>query len=323
MNPRRQSLGYLASMLVAPWAAAQTSFPARPVSWVVPYPAGGFGDALSRVMAQQMGPRLQQTVVVENKPGGAAQLAAQHVKQHPADGHMLFYADIGPLAMYPALYPRLSYSPLQDFAPLTRLFKSPLVVVVPASSPWHTLGDLLRAAATGEGLHYGSYGQGSQPHVWTEQLRIKTRTRMTHVPYQGAAPALQDLMAGRLHFMADVVPSSLPLVRDGKLRALASMGSEARLQVLPQVPTLTEAGHPDLDLPGWNGVMVRANTPAPVVMALHKAVVAALESAEVQGRYRALGLEPAPLAPPAFGDFIRSETDRWAVAIRAAGIQVE
>ena len=266
---------------------------------------------------------MQQAVVVENKPGGAAQLAAQYVKQQPADGHTLLYADIGPLAMYPALYAKLSFSPLKDFAPLTRLFKSPLVVVVPASSPFQTLADLLRAAAAGDGLNYGSYGQGSQPHVWTEQLRIKTRSRMTHVPYQGAAPALQDLMAGRLDFMCDVVASSLPLVREGKLRALVSVGSEQRLQVLPQAPTLTEAGHADLDTPGWNGVMVRAGTPAPVVELLHKAVVAALESPEVLGRYRPLGLEPAPLAPAAFGEFIQSESQRWGLGIRQAGIKVE
>lgn len=323
MSTRRQWLGAAASAAVVPWAWAQAPYPARPLSWVVPYPAGGFGDAMSRLLVQKLGERMQQAVVVENKPGGAAQLAAQYVKQQPADGHTLLYADIGPLAMYPALYAKLSFSPLKDFAPLTRLFRSPLVVVVPAGSPFQTLADLLRAAAAGDGLNYGSYGQGSQPHVWTEQLRIKTRSRMTHVPYQGAAPALQDLMAGRLDFMCDVVASSLPLVREGKLRALVSVGSEQRLQVLPQVPTLTEAGHADLDIPGWNGVMVRAGTPASVVDVLHKVVVTALESPEVLGRYRPLGLEPAPLTPAAFGEFIQSESQRWGLAIRQAGVKVE
>ena len=284
MSTRRQWLGAAASTAMTPWAWAQAPFPTRPLSWVVPYPAGGFGDAMSRLLVQKLGERIQQAVVVENKPGGAAQLAAQYVKQQPADGHTLLYADIGPLAMYPALYAKLSFSPLKDFAPLTRLFKSPLVVVVPSGSPFQSLVDLLRAAAAGDGLNYGSYGQGSQPHVWTEQLRIKTRSRMTHVPYQGAAPALQDLMAGRLDFMCDVVASSLPLVREGKLRA---------------------------------------GTPAPVVELLHKAVVAALESPEVLGRYRPLGLEPAPLTPPAFGEFIQSESQRWGLAIRQAGIKVE
>src|SRR3989344_2725109 len=276
MSTRRQWLGAAASVALTPWAWAQAPYPARPLSWVVPYPAGGFGDAMSRLLVQKLGERMQQAVVVENKPGGAAQLAAQYVKQQPADGRTLLYADIGPLAMYPALYANLSFSPLKDFAPLTRLFKSPLVVVVPAGSPFQTLADLLRAAAAGDGLNYGSYGQGSQPHVWAEQLR-----------------------------------------------ALVSVGSEQRLQVLLQVPTLTEAGHADLDIPGWNGVMVRAGTPAPVVEMLHKAVVAALESPEVLGRYRPLGLEPAPLAPAAFGEFIQGESQRWGLAIRQAGIKVE
>ena len=151
MSTRRQWLGAAASAAVAPWAWAQAPYPARPLSWVVPYPAGGFGDAMSRLLVQKLGERMQQAVVVENKPGGAAQLAAQYVKQQPADGHTLLYADIGPLAMYPALYAKLSFSPLKDFAPLTRLFKSPLVVVVPAGSPFQTLADLLRAAAAGDG----------------------------------------------------------------------------------------------------------------------------------------------------------------------------
>lgn len=147
MSTRRQWLGAAASTAMTPWAWAQAPFPTRPLSWVVPYPAGGFGDAMSRLLVQKLGERIQQAVVVENKPGGAAQLAAQYVKQQPADGHTLLYADIGPLAMYPALYAKLSFSPLKDFALLTRLFKSPLVVVVPSGSPFQSLVDLLRAAA--------------------------------------------------------------------------------------------------------------------------------------------------------------------------------
>ena len=325
MISRRHVLGGLASTTLAPSLFAQpaTAFPSRPISWVVPYPTGGFGDSMSRLLVQKMSESLKQTVLVENRPGGAAQIAANHVKLQPADGHTLFYADIGPLAMYPSLYSKLSFDPLKDFAPLTRLFSSPLVVVVAPDSPFKTFADLLRAAGGAQGLNFGSYGIGSQPHIWTEQLRARTATRMTHVPYQGAGPALQDLMGGRLDFMADVIASSLTFIRDGKLRALATVGAERRLAALPDVPGLGELGHAPIDVAGWNGVMVRAGTPPDVVDKLHASVVAALQSPESLGRYAPLGLQAAPLAPAAFGDFIRSETTRWGSAIRQLGVKVE
>lgn len=325
MISRRHVLGGLVSTAFTPSLFAQTTpeFPSRPLSWVVPYPTGGFGDSMSRLLVQKMSESLKQTVLVENRPGGAAQIAANHVKLQPADGHTLFYADIGPLAMYPSLYSKLSFYPLKDFAPLTRLFSSPLVVVVAPGSPFKTLADLLRAGGGAAGLSYGSYGIGSQPHIWTEQLRARTSTRMTHVPYQGAGPALQDLMGGRLDFMADVIASSLPLIRDGKLRALATVGAERRLSALPDVPGLGELGHAPIDVAGWNGVMVRPGTPPAVIDRLHASVVAALQSPESLGRYTPLGLQAAPLAPAAFGEFIRSETTRWGNAIRELGVKVE
>lgn len=327
-NPsRRQLLAASAAGLAVPslWspARAQSAFPARPLTWVVPYPTGGFGDAMSRLLTQKMAERLKQAVIVENRPGGAAQIAANAVKQQPADGHTLLYGDIGPFAMYPSLYARLSFEPLKDFMPLTRLFKSPTLVVVPAASPLRSFADLQRAAARDPGLQYGSYGIGSQPHVWCEMLRLRSGLRISHVPYQGAGPALQDLIGGRLDFMVDVIASSLPLVRDGKLRALALIGAERRSPALPELPTMTELGLAALDIPGWNGVMLRAGTPPAAAEALHAATVAALQSPEVLQRYTPLGLEPAPLAPAEFGDFIRSETGRWGVAIREAGIKVE
>ncbi|MBP6900148.1 MAG: tripartite tricarboxylate transporter substrate binding protein [Burkholderiaceae bacterium] len=320
---RRHLLAATAAGLSLPCAWAQPGFPVRPLTWVVPYPTGGFGDSMSRLLTQKLGERLKQTVIVENRPGGAAQIAANAVKLQPADGHTLLYGDIGPFAMYPSLYPKLSFEPLKDFVPLTRLFKSPTLLVVPASSPLRSFADLQRAASRDPGLQYGSYGIGSQPHVWCEMLRLRSGLRISHVPYQGAGPALQDLIGGRLDFMVDVIASSLPLVRDGKLRALALIGAERRASALPEVPTISELGLAALDIPGWNGVMLRAGTPPAAVEALHAATVAALQSPEVLQRYTALGLEPAPLAPAAFGDFIRSETSRWGAAIREAGIKVE
>lgn len=321
---RRSLLTAAFGVAASSLARAQSRFPSQPLTWVVPYPTGGFGDAMSRVLTARVAERLKQTVIVENRPGGAAQVAANAVLQRPADGHTLLYGDIGPLAMYPALYSKLSFDPLRDFAPVTRLFSTPTVLVVPASSSIRSVAELLRAAQRDPGLNYGSFGIGSQPHVWTEQLRRRTGSRMTHVPYQGAGPALQDLIGGRLDFMVDVIASSLPLVRDGKLRALALIGSGGqRAALLPEVPTATELGHDVLDVAGWNGVMVRAGTPSAAVEALHGAIVDALQSADVLQRYQPLGLQAAPMAPAAFGDFIRSESARWGAAIRETGIKVE
>jgi len=297
--------------------------PTRPISWVVPYPAGGFGDALSRALAQKLGASLGQPVVVDNRPGAGGQIAAAHVLLQPADGHTIFYGDIGPFAMNAALYPRMNYETLRDFTPLTRLFTTPLLVVVPPANTLATFADLVRAVQTPNGLNYGSYGVGSQPHVWTEMLQQQLRGRLNHIPYKGAAPALQDLMSGQLDLMCDVAPSSIPLVRSGKLRALAVVGSERRLAQLPAVPTMTELGYPALNLPGWNATVLRAGTPAAALGRLHGEVVAALQAPDIVSRYAELGLAAAPQSSSQLGEFIRAETRRWGQAIRDAGVSIE
>jgi len=320
---RRVLLAAAAALPLATRAQSGAGFPGRPVTWVVPYPPGGFGDALSRLLARQIEGSLKQPVIVDNRPGAGGQIAAAYVKQQPADGHTLLYGDLGPFAMNAGLYPKLNYDTLRDFTPLTRLLIAPLLVVVPAGSSLKTWDDLLAASRSGDGLNYGSYGVGSQPHVWGEMLKRQTHGRFNHLPYKGAAPAVQDLIGGHLHMMLDVMPNSLPLVREGKLRALALVGGDRRAARLPNVPTMTELGLPMLDTPGWTGVVVRKGTPAPVVSALHDAVVRALKSAEVAQRYGDLGLLVAPLEPAAFAEFIRAETARWGEVIRAAGVTVE
>lgn len=321
---RRSFLTAAASLPLAGSAWAQPAFPSRPVTWVVPYPPGGFGDALSRLLAQKLEPLLKQTVLVENKPGAGGQIAAAWVKQQPADGHTLFYGDIGPLAMNAGLYPKLNYDTLRDFTPLTRLLTSPLLVVVPATSPIRSWADLVAASRRSEGVNYGSYGVGSQPHIWFEMLQRQTPNgRFNHLPYKGAAPAIQDLMGGHLEVMLDVIANSMPLVREGKLRALALVGNDRRMPQLPSVPTLAELGLPALNAPGWTGVVVRRGTPAPLVATLHEAVVKAVQSPEVHQRYDALGLVIAPQEPAAFAEYVRAETGRWGEVIRAAGVSAE
>jgi tripartite-type tricarboxylate transporter receptor subunit TctC len=325
MHSRRSLLSATAALALAQAARAQSApaFPARPLTWVVPYPAGGFGDALSRLLAQKLGEGLGQTVIVENKPGAGGQIGAAYVKQLPADGHTLLYGDLGPFAMNAGLYPKLNYDTLKDFAPLTRLLNAPLLVVVPVNSPIQNWADLLRAAATQRGLNYGSYGIGSQPHIWGEMLKRQTKGNFTHVAYKGAAPAVQDLIGGQIDMMLDVVANSIPMVRERKLKAVALVGARRRLAQLPDVPTLTELGMPELDVPGWTGVVVRRGTPQPVVDRLHAAVVQAVQSPEVAQRYSDLGLTVAPSSQAEFAELIRSETARWGQVIREAHVTLD
>lgn len=327
-HPTRRSLLCTAAALPLASFAGRTgaqaaAFPARPITWVVPYPAGGFGDALSRMLAQKLSASLRQPVVVDNRPGAGGQIGANHVKQQPADGYTLFYGDLGPFSMNAGLYPKLSYDTLRDFMPLTRLLVSPTLVIVPANGRLKTWQDVLEAVRSTQGLNYGSYGMGSQPHIWMEMLKREVKGNMTHVAYKGGAPAVQDLMAGHIDLLLDVTPSSIPLVRENKARALAVVGSERRLPQLPQVPTIGELGLPSLDVPGWTGIVVKAGTPEPIANLLHDELVKAVQSPDVVQRYGELGLVVAPSSRVEFAELIRAETARWGKVIREVGVQLD
>lgn len=309
-------------------ASAQTpgSFPHRAIPWVLPFPPGGFGDVMSRVIAQHMTATLKTPVVVDYRPGASGQIAAAYVKQMPPDGYTLFNGDMGSFAMNDALYPRLAYETLKDFAPLTRLVTSALAVVVSPSSPFRTFNDLVHGARTVKdenSILYGSFGTGSLSHIWVELLKREINGKFQHVAYKGSAAAVQDLLAGRTDMMVDLVANSSPYVREGKLRALAVMGSERRLHPLPHVPTLVELGYSRLEAAGWNGVAVRAGTPVEIMDRLHVAVRQAVESEEFRARFTDLGILPAPQSPADFEKTIRAETERWKSVIRSARIVLD
>lgn len=313
----------LAPLGATAFAQGLAGYPARPITWLVPYPAGGFGDALSRMLAQKLSESLKQPVVVENRPGAGGQIGANFVKQQPADGYTILYGDIGPLSMNAGLYPKLSYDTLKDFTPLTRLLVSPTLLIVPANSRLRTWQDVVEAARSTKGLNYGSYGTGSQPHIWMEMFNREIKGNLTHVAYKGGAPAVQDLMAGHIDLMLDVTPSSIPLVREGKVRALAVVGSEQRLPQLPQVPTVGELGLPGLNVPGWTGALVKAGTPEAIANLLHDELVKAVQSPDVVQRYTELGLQVAPSSRAEFGELIRTETSRWGKVIREVGVRLD
>ena len=324
MTTRRSLLRAAAALPFAPAVLAQApAFPSRPITWVVPYPAGGFGDALSRLLAQKLSASLKQPVVVDNRPGAGGQIGVMAARQLPADGYTLLYGDLGPLSMNAGLYPNLPYDTLRDFMPLTRLLVSPTVLIVPATSRLNTWQDLVQAARSDKGLNYGSYGTGSQPHIWMEMVKRELKGNMTHVAYKGGAPAVQDLLAGHIDALLDVAPSSIPLVREGKAKAIVVVGSDRRLAQLPQGPTIKELGLPALDVPGWTGIVVKAGTPEPIANLLHDALVAAVQSPDVVQKYTELGLQVAPNSRAEFTQLIRQETARWNEVIRAVGVKLD
>jgi tripartite-type tricarboxylate transporter receptor subunit TctC len=303
------------------WAA--DPYPSRPVTWVVPYPTGGFGDALSRSLAQKLSESLKVPVIVDNRPGAGGQIGVSFVKQQPADGYTLLYGDIGPFAMNAALYAKLPYDMQKDFTPVTRLLTSPSLLVVGASSRIQTLDDLVKAAKAEKGVTYGSYGVGSAPHIFGAMLQREVGGRFEHAAYKGAAPALQDLIGGHIDVMCDVIASSAPMVRDGKLRALAVVGTDQRVALLPQVPTLRELGHGSIDMLGWTGAVVRAGTPQPMVERLNVELLKALKSPDIVARYTELGLGISPQSPEQFGQFMQAEAQRWGQVIHTANIRID
>lgn len=303
---------------------AQTGdFPSKQITIVVPFPAGGVSDQLARGIGQKMSESLKVPVIVDNKPGGGAQIAANTLKQAPTDGHTIFIGDIGAFALNPSLYAKLSYDPLKDFTPLARLVLAPALLVVPAASPYKTVADVVNAAKSlPGGVNIASQSTGSGGHLFAEMLKNKTQGKFNHVPYRGSQPALTDLIGGQVDVFFDPTITSGPFVKDGKLKALA-IGANKRSEQFPQVPTLQEQGYGDINLVAWFGLAMKAGTPSAIVTRLSDEVVKAMNSPELAKRFTDQGLEIAPMGAPEFKAFVEAEIPRWGKVIKAADIKLE
>lgn len=322
MVPRRSLLATLALAALPGLALAQT-FPQRSITLVVPFPAGGITDQISRAMAQKMGETLGQAVIVDNKPGGGGQIAANTVKQAPADGHTIFVGATEMFAINQNLFRKFSYDPLKDFAPITSLIASPLVLVVPANSPINSVQDLVQQAKTRKGgLNFASQGIGSIGHLLGELFRGQAGGEYNHVAYKGSAPALQDVMAGQVDMMFDPVITTAPLIAGKKIKPLA-IAAAKRSPQLPDVPTLAELGIKGVDAGVWFGAAARSGTPAPVITKLNEAFLKALNDPEVLKRFSDQGMQAFPSTPAQFGSFMQSEVGRWAPLIKASGASVD
>jgi len=309
-------------LAVAPFAAAQ-AYPDKPIQLVVGFPPGGGVDIVARQLAEKLSDLLGQRVVVENRAGAAGNVAMEYVARAKSDGYRLLMGNLGMLTANPALYPKLSFDPAKDFAPIARVVVTPLVAIVPASLPAKTMTEFLALARAKPGdLNFGSGGNGNINHLAGELLKLQTSTQIQHVPYKGSAPALTDLVGGRIQLMIDGGNVVQPFVLDGRARALLVTG-DTRSPALPDVPSAREAGLPEFVIYGWQGVLAPAGTPQSVIDRVSREIAKALSAPELKSRLSSQGTEPAYLPPAEFRAYIAGEEKRWAQVIRTAKVTVD
>ena len=310
-----------AILIAAPLPLYAQTFPSKPVRIVVPFP-GGVADTLSRMIAPKMGEALGQPVIVENKPGGSGQIGAAEVVRSPADGHSVFLGHIGTHAINAHVFSKLTYDP-DDLKPVTLLITVPNLLVVHPSVPAANLRELIAHAKAKPGaLSYASPGSGSSGHLAAELFKSLAGANMVHVPYKGAAPALQDLMGGQVQVLFDTLAQALPQAKAGRVRALAVTTLE-RQAVAPEVPTMAEQGFPGWETGPWFGFFVRDGTPGAALSRLHRESVKALQAPEVREKLTAQGANVVGNDPEEFATFIRAESARWGKVVRDAGIRAD
>lgn len=309
--------------LSAAGPALSQAWPTKPVRLVVPFAPGGSTDVQARLLAQELQKSLGQNVVVENRPGANGNLGTAEVARAPADGYTVLMGGIGPNAVSAAFTPPPRYDPARDFIPVAMTAVSPNVLVVHPSFKANTLQQLLTEARARPGrLDYASPGAGTSNHLAMELLKQKARVFIVTVPYKGSAPAMTDVMAGQLPMMFNNIDVVLPHIRSGKLKPLAITGAR-RSPLLPDVPTMAEAGMPDFAVGAWFGLFVPAGTPAPIVQRLHAETQKALASPEMKARFEAMGIQAGTLDQPAFARFVLSEIQSWGKLVREAGLKAE
>jgi tripartite-type tricarboxylate transporter receptor subunit TctC len=297
------------------------TYPSRPIHLIVPFPPGGSTDILARALALKLAEGFAQAVIIDNRPGAGGSIGSEAAAKAAPDGYTLLMAQLGPLAVSPAIYKNLPYDPVKSFAPVSRMAIVPSVLVVNPQVPVASAAELIAYARANPGkLTYGSAGSGSTSHLTTEYFKLETGTDILHVPYKGVGPMLTDLISGQLSMGINGAPAVMAHVNSGRLRALAVTGAK-RLPSLPQIPTLDEAGVKGFDASGWYGIVAPAGTPPEIVLRLNAEIRRIMQTPELRARLDTEGAIPAAGSPGAFGSFIASEIARWGAVLKRAGIE--
>lgn len=309
--------------LLAITAAAQQSFPSRPIRLIVPYPPGGNVDITARIIGPTMGEQLGQTVVVDNRGGGGGNVGAHLVAKAPPDGHTLLVGSSGPLSVNPVVVSNLPYDSLKDYSPISRVHVVPLVVLAGQKSGIGSIKELIeRARANPAKLATASAGTGTTNHFGIELFNNMAGVKLLHVPYKGSGPALAEMLGGQIPVMFDQLSASIGYVRDGRLKALA-VASASRASVLPGVPTLDESGLRGYEASTFIGVLAPANTPKPVVARLNAAMRKVMDTAAVREKFLGLGAEPGSSSPEEFRKLIADELAKWRDVAKKAGLKFD
>ena len=299
------------------------NYPDKPIRIVVPYPPGGSADAIARQLSVHLTQSLKQQVVVDNKPGGNSVIAAQTVSNSPGDGYTLLISDPTALAINPSLFNKLPYDPVKDFMPVSLVARFSFVLLVNAASPIRNVKDFVAAARANPGkMNYGSAGTGTPVQLATEIFKDLAKVDLTHVPYKGAAPAVNDLMAGQIDAMFTDIASGFPFIQSGKVRALV-LTSAQRAPALPDGPTLAESGYPGFQLGGWYGISAPKNTSPQVIGILNTAIRDAVVSPAFNSWIVSQNFEPKTTTPAEYSEMIRSDTAQWGATVKRLGIKID
>jgi tripartite-type tricarboxylate transporter receptor subunit TctC len=312
----------LAGACAASVAMAQ-SYPAKPVRIINPYAAGGGMDFLIRPIAQKMGESMKGTFVIDNRAGANGMIGMELMAKAPADGYTLAVSTTGAMPMNAALYPKMPYDCLKDFAPVSNFAESAFILSVHPSVPVHNVKELIALAkARPSEFSYASFGIGSSPHFGAELFMLMTGTRLLHVPYKGSAPAVADLVAGHVMSSFDSMQSTMPFIRTKRLRALG-LAALKRSSAAPEIPTISEQGVTGFEVGSWYGLLAPANTPREIVTRLHAEMVKALTTPEISASIKSVGTEPLGNTPEEFAAQIRNDLAKWGKVARAANMRVE
>jgi tripartite-type tricarboxylate transporter receptor subunit TctC len=301
---------------------AQDKWPSKTITYVAAFPPGGNTDTLARLIAPKVGAALGQQVIVENRAGAGGSVGSAYVSRQPADGYTLLGGTISSHAINQSLYPNIGYDSVKSFEPVAMLGMIPNLILVRADSPYKTIQDLIAAAKAKKQITSGSPGSGTSPHMALELMKQSLGIDITHVPYKGGGPALQDLLGGQIDMMIETTIVGGPHIQQGKLRALAAT-SATRVPTMPNVPTIAESGAPGYDVQSWQAVFAPAGTPKPIVERLHNEIMKALSAPDMEERLSKMGLNNPKMSIEQFSKFQREEVAKWAAVVKKGNIKVD